>query len=103
MSLTNLFNISGTAASAQSQRLNVVASNLANADSVTGSTDGQAYKARQVTFAATPIDGRDRDDPQRSRRARHRRHRRPDARAASVYDPKNPLRRRQRLRHHAAT
>ena len=49
MSMFNVFNISGSAASAQSQRLNVVASNLANADSVAG-PDGQAYKARQVVF-----------------------------------------------------
>ena len=49
MSMTQIFNISGSAASAQSQRLNVVASNLANADTVAG-PDGQAYKARQVTF-----------------------------------------------------
>ena len=49
MSLMNIFTVSGSAASAQSQRLNVVASNLANADTVAG-PDGQAYKARQVTF-----------------------------------------------------
>ena len=49
MSMMNIFNVSGSAASAQSQRLNVVASNLANADTVAG-PDGQAYKARQVTF-----------------------------------------------------
>ena len=49
MSLMSIFNVSGSAASAQSQRLNVVASNLANADTVAG-PDGQAYKARQVTF-----------------------------------------------------
>jgi len=49
MSMFNIFNVSGSAASAQSQRLNVVASNLANADTVAG-PDGQAYKARQVTF-----------------------------------------------------
>jgi flagellar basal-body rod protein FlgC len=49
MSMMNIFNVSGSAASAQSQRLNIVASNLANADTVAG-TDGQAYKARQVTF-----------------------------------------------------
>jgi flagellar basal-body rod protein FlgC len=47
--MMNIFNVSGSAASAQSQRLNVVASNLANADTVAG-PDGQAYKARQVTF-----------------------------------------------------
>lgn len=49
MSMFHIFNVSGSAASAQSQRLNVVASNLANADTVAG-PDGQAYKARQVTF-----------------------------------------------------
>ena len=49
MSLLNIFNLAGSAISAQSQRLNVVASNLANADTVAG-PDGQAYKARQVTF-----------------------------------------------------
>jgi len=49
MSMLNIFNVSGSAISAQSQRLNVVASNLANADAVAG-PDGQAYKARQVVF-----------------------------------------------------
>jgi flagellar basal-body rod protein FlgC len=51
MSLLNILGISGSAVSAQSQRLNVVASNLANADSVAG-PDGQAYRARQVVFQA---------------------------------------------------
>lgn len=49
MSMFNIFNVSGSAASAQSQRLNVVASNLANADTVAG-PDGRAYQARQVLF-----------------------------------------------------
>jgi flagellar basal-body rod protein FlgC len=49
MSMFDIFKVSGSAVSAQSQRLNVVASNLANADTVAG-PDGQAYKARQVTF-----------------------------------------------------
>jgi flagellar basal-body rod protein FlgC len=47
MSMFSIFGVSGSAVSAQSQRLNVVASNLANADAVAG-PDGQAYKARQV-------------------------------------------------------
>jgi len=51
MSMLNIFNVSGSAVSAQSQRLNVVASNLANADTVAG-PDGQAYQARQVRFQA---------------------------------------------------
>ena len=61
MSMMNIFNVSGSAASAQSQRLNVVASNLANADTVAG-PDGQAYKARQVTFQ-TQLIGANRNDP----------------------------------------
>ena len=54
MSMFSIFGVSGSAISAQSQRLNVVASNLANADSVAG-PDGQAYKARQVVFQSTPV------------------------------------------------
>jgi len=54
MSMFSIFNVSGSAISAQSQRLNVVASNLANADAVAG-PDGQAYKARQVTFETVPL------------------------------------------------
>ena len=50
----SIFNVSGSAISAQSQRLNVVASNLANVDAVAG-PDGQAYKARQVVFQTTPM------------------------------------------------
>ena len=49
MSMLNIFNVAGSAVSAQSQRLNIVASNLANADTIAG-PDGAAYKARQVTF-----------------------------------------------------
>ena len=49
MSMLQIFNVAGSAVSAQSQRLNVVASNLANADTVAG-PDGSAYKARQVVF-----------------------------------------------------
>lgn len=56
MSLMKILDISGTAVSAQSQRLNVVASNLANADSVAG-PDGQPYKARQVVFQVLPNGG----------------------------------------------
>lgn len=61
MSMFSIFNVSGSAASAQSQRLNVVASNLANADTVAG-PDGTAYKARQVTFQ-TQLMGANPNDP----------------------------------------
>ncbi|NDL62622.1 flagellar basal body rod protein FlgC [Acerihabitans arboris] len=49
MSMTSIFDISGSALTAQSQRMNVAASNLANADSVTG-PDGQPYHAKEVIF-----------------------------------------------------
>ncbi len=55
MSMFSIFNVSGSAISSQSQRLNVVASNLANADAVAG-PDGQGYKARQVVFETVPMD-----------------------------------------------
>jgi flagellar basal-body rod protein FlgC len=54
MSLFNIFNIAGSAMTAQSQRLNVVASNLANADSATG-PDGKPYRAKQVVFSTMPV------------------------------------------------
>lgn len=56
MSLFSVFNVAGSAMSAQAQRLNVVASNLANADSATSST-GQVYQAKQVVFSAVPMNG----------------------------------------------
>ena len=54
MSMFRIFDVPGSAVSAQSQRLNVVASNLANADTVAG-PDGAAYKARQVVFQTTML------------------------------------------------
>jgi len=54
MSLSNVFNIASSAMTAQSLRLNTVASNMANADSVTSST-GQPYRAKQVIFSAENI------------------------------------------------
>jgi flagellar basal-body rod protein FlgC len=51
VSLFNIFDISGSALSAQSVRLNTVASNLANAD-VAASTPEAVYRPRQPLFAA---------------------------------------------------
>ena len=56
MSLFKVFDIAGSAMTAQSQRLNVVASNLANADSVT-SANGQVYRAKQVVFSELAFGG----------------------------------------------
>jgi flagellar basal-body rod protein FlgC len=56
MSLLNVFNVAGSAMTAQSKRLNVVASNIANAESSSG-PDGQVYRAKQVQFMAAPLTG----------------------------------------------
>ncbi|NLC01402.1 MAG: flagellar basal body rod protein FlgC [Pseudomonas formosensis] len=50
MSLDRIFDIAGSGMSAQSVRLNAVASNIANADTVSSSID-QTYRARQAVFA----------------------------------------------------
>jgi flagellar basal-body rod protein FlgC len=47
--MLKIFDVASSAISAQSQRLNTVASNLSNVDTVAG-PDGSAYKARQVVF-----------------------------------------------------
>jgi flagellar basal-body rod protein FlgC len=79
-----IFDIAGSAMTAQSQRMNVTASNLANADSVAG-PDGKPYRARQVVFEMTPTNGqqiggvkvaRVVEDPSPMR---------------MLHDPKNPL------------
>ena len=55
MALHSIFNIAGSAMSAQSVRLNTTASNLANAESVSSSID-QTYRARKPVFAAVQAD-----------------------------------------------
>ncbi|WMS87641.1 flagellar basal body rod protein FlgC [Pleionea litopenaei] len=51
MALYNIFDISGSAMSAQSVRLNTTASNMANAESVASSVN-ETYKARHPVFSA---------------------------------------------------
>ena len=51
MSSFKVFDIAGSGLSAQSVRLNTVASNLANADSVSGDPN-TVYKARHPVFQA---------------------------------------------------
>lgn len=51
MGLYNIFDVTGTAMSAQSVRLNTVASNLANAD-VISTTEAEAYRSKQPVFEA---------------------------------------------------
>ena len=51
MSSFSIFDIAGTGMNAQSLRLNLVASNISNANSVSSTAEG-AYKSRQPVFAA---------------------------------------------------
>jgi len=56
MSNLPIFDVAGSAMTAQSVRLSTVASNMANADTVAGSPDA-VYKAKQPIFSAEPVAG----------------------------------------------
>ena len=60
MSLFKVFDIAGSALGAQSLRLNVTASNMANANSASSSID-ETYRSRHPVFA-TVLDSFDFDD-----------------------------------------
>ncbi|MBL8393753.1 MAG: flagellar basal body rod protein FlgC [Candidatus Accumulibacter sp.] len=84
MSLFNTFHIAGSALTAQSLRLNAVASNLANADSIIG-PDGKPYRAKQVVFAATPMGSAAAQGVRVTQVVEDR------APGRMVYDPRNPV------------
>lgn len=52
MSINNIFDVAGSGMNAQSVRLNTTASNLANADTASSSTD-EVYRARHPVFQAS--------------------------------------------------
>jgi flagellar basal-body rod protein FlgC len=84
MSMFNVFQIAGSALTAQSVRLNATSSNLANADSVV-SANGQPYRAKQVVFTAAPVAGQEAVGVQVRQVVE-------DASPPRmVYEPKNPL------------
>jgi flagellar basal-body rod protein FlgC len=56
MGFKDISQIAGSAMAAQSVRLNTIASNLANADSVSGS-EAETYRARKPVFAAMMDNG----------------------------------------------
>lgn len=56
MSNLPIFNVAGSAMQAQSVRLSTIASNLANADSVSGDPNA-VFKAKQPVFSAEAISG----------------------------------------------
>lgn len=84
MSMFNIFNIAGSAMTAQSQRMNTTASNMANADSASG-PDGLPYRARQVVFEVDAPEG------QSIGRVRVARIVEDPSPMRMVHDPKNPL------------
>lgn len=55
MSFNQVFDIAGSAMSAQSIRLNTTASNLANAETASSSTE-EVYRARKPVFSAVQAD-----------------------------------------------
>jgi flagellar basal-body rod protein FlgC len=61
MSFKDISQIAGSAMAAQTVRLNTVASNLANADSVSGN-ENQTYRARKPVFAAVMNEGANADN-----------------------------------------
>ncbi|SFN18131.1 flagellar basal body rod protein FlgC [Variovorax sp. OV329] len=79
----NIFHVAGSAMAAQSQRMNVTASNMANADSVAG-PDGLPYRAKQVVFQ---VDADSQGDIGGVRVASVVEDSSP---LKTVYDPKNP-------------
>lgn len=85
MSLFNIFQVSSSAMTAQSMRLNAVASNLANADSIV-SSDGKPYRAKQVVFETTPVGQAD----ALTQGVRVRQVVEDASPPRMVYDPKNP-------------
>ena len=78
-----MFHVAGSALTAQSVRLNAVASNMANADSIT-SADGTPYRAKQVVFEATPMGN------ESAQGVRVKQVVESAAPPRMVYDPKNP-------------
>ena len=56
MSNLPIFDVAGSAMNAQSVRLSTVASNLANADSVSGDPSA-VFRAKQPVFTAEPVAG----------------------------------------------
>ena len=79
----NIFSVAGSAMTAQSQRMNVTVSNLANAESVAG-PDGEPYHAKQVIFEVAPSGQQDIGGVTVSGVIED------TSPAKMVYDPKNP-------------
>ena len=79
----SIFDIAGSAMTAQSQRMNTTASNMANADSTSG-PDGLPYRSRQVVFEMDAPAG------QAIGRVKVARIVEDSAPARMVHDPKNP-------------
>ena len=89
MSLNKVFDIAGSAMTAQSTRLNTTASNLANADSVSGDPD-KVYRARHPVFSSAPDFGATLESEAASVGVRLRGIVESDAPLAQRYAPQHP-------------
>lgn len=86
MSIATILGIAGSALTAQSQRITLIAQNLANVDSVQ-SSDGGPYQRRLAVFETTPEAGGDGDGGLGVRVASVQRD---QTAPKAVYDPSNP-------------
>lgn len=89
MSLFNAFKAAGSAMQAQTQRLNTVASNMANVETAASNPD-DVYKARKVVFQAE-LDKAAPGQAALSKGVNVKEVVTDNAEARKVYDPKHPL------------
>lgn len=96
MGLSTIFDIAGSGMNAQSTRLNTTASNIANADTASSSSD-TTYRGRHPVFAASynamlgHPERRDQDGPEESMGVQVKGIVESDAPLQPRYEPENPL------------
>lgn len=90
MSLLGNFDIAGSALSAQSVRLNTVASNLANAETVSSSAEG-TYRARQPQFETIFSDAMSSSSNSQSMGVQVRQILESEAAPRQQYQPEHPM------------
>lgn len=90
MSLLGNFDIAGSALSAQSIRLNTVASNLANAETVSGSAEG-TYRARMPQFETIFNDAMGNSDNTQSMGVQVKQILESEAAPRQQYQPEHPM------------
>ena len=87
--MAGVFNISGSALLAERQRLDLIASNIANADS-TSSANGKPYRARFAVLSEQPVGNVGNGDPSGAEGVRVSQVVQGNAPFRRIYDPGNP-------------